>query len=110
MNLDLDEASRHLLLTPTQQEGAAVVVGPGRAAVEALLELGFAPRSLKAWQELFTYADMHGADGLNDLAEYVRLRGGVSSGSYAAALLAQGVEVGPALKVLRAHGQRLELR
>ena len=92
--MDLDGAFEHPMLTPAQRRGAAMAVGPGRAVVEALLALGFSPRSLKTWRELFSYIDMHGVGGLNELVECVRRRGGHSPGSYAAILVGQGMDVG----------------
>ncbi len=105
MVITLESAAQHPLLTSQELEGANTVIGRGRGPVEQLMDLGYAPRTLAAWRELYRWTADHGVEGLEEMAEYLRLRGAANPGGYAAALIQRGEDVRTALEGLKARNR-----
>ena len=95
----IDEAMDHPYQFHEQEHPADVArgadlvrSGKGRVAAEELLGLGYSPKTLETWQQLFAYVARHEVAGLVDLNHEVRTNG-VDREKYAAFIIDNDVPV-----------------
>ena len=99
--MTLDEAIEQLDRFHEQEAPADIVrgadlvrAGKGRAAAEQLLELGYSPKTLVAWQRFFAYVSRFEVDGLTNLNKEVHANG-VDRDKYAAFIITNSLQAPP---------------